>query len=100
MSVFIARLFDSNDNSIEGIKVIKKNSIVAVLFIFQHLETFSCEFYLKNVGIDDMTGIGHFCAQLEEIFNSQEGANKKSLKFALGAYKKIEWQEYEDIVER
>jgi hypothetical protein len=32
-----------------------------------------------------MTGIGNFCAQLEKIFNSQEGANKKSLKFALVA---------------
>jgi hypothetical protein len=49
---------------------------------------------LENVDIDDMTGIGHFCAQLEEIFNSQEGANKKSLKFALLAKpNEFDWYE-------
>jgi hypothetical protein len=46
-----------------------------------------------------MTGIGHFCAQLEEIFNSQEGANKKSLKFALLANPN-KWHEYEDENQR
>jgi hypothetical protein len=30
-----------------------------------------------------MARIGNFCAQLEKIFNSHEGANKKSFKFAL-----------------
>jgi hypothetical protein len=43
-----------------------------------------------------MTGIGHFCAQLKEIFNSQEGANKKSLKFALLSNNPNEWDEFED----
>jgi hypothetical protein len=32
-----------------------------------------------------MTGIGQFCEQLEQNFDSQEGANKKSFKFRLVA---------------
>jgi hypothetical protein len=36
-----------------------------------------------ELDIDDMTAIGHFCEQLEKFFDSQEGANKKSFKFAL-----------------
>jgi hypothetical protein len=56
----------------------------------QHLETFSCGFYLKNLDIDDMAGIGQFCEQLKEIFDSQEGANKKSFKFRLLA-NESEW---------
>jgi hypothetical protein len=36
-----------------------------------------------QIDIVDLTGIGQFCAQLEEIFNSQEGANRKSFKFTL-----------------
>jgi hypothetical protein len=49
---------------------------------------------LENVDIDDMTGIGHFCAELDNIFNSQEGANKKSFKFALLA-KPNKWDYYD-----
>jgi hypothetical protein len=30
-----------------------------------------------------MTGIGQFCERLEQIFDSQGGANKKSFKFSL-----------------
>jgi hypothetical protein len=48
---------------------------------------------VENLDIDDMTGIGQFCEQLEQIFNSQEGANKKSFKFALLA-NECEWDNY------
>jgi hypothetical protein len=54
-----------------------------LLNFLKHLETFLCDFYLENLHIDDHIGIDHFCARLEEIFASQEGANKKSFKFAL-----------------
>jgi hypothetical protein len=51
---------------------------------------------VENIGIDDMTGIGQFCEQLEQIFDSQEGANKKSFKFRLlaNAYE-WDWGDYD-----
>jgi hypothetical protein len=49
---------------------------------------------VENLDIDNMTGIGQFCEQLEQIFNSQEGANKKSFKFRLVA-NGYEWDTYD-----
>jgi hypothetical protein len=81
---FNTRLFVANVKS-EGKKkefVVLKWCKLSLKFL-QHLETFSCSFYLRNLDIDDMTGIGQFCEKLRKIFDSQEGSYKKSFKFRL-----------------
>jgi hypothetical protein len=93
---FIARLFVTNVKTIEGKKIIcvlETLNINNPFNFFQHLETFSCGLYLKIGDIDDITGIGQFCKQLEQIFNSQQGANKKLFKFRLVA-NGFDWENY------